>query len=102
MKITEVKIANSTVGKKLLLVDVQPYYIYKDGQRTETVEGYRYTVVMQEHAFDKLAIKIPGAQQMETPDGYVEVVFDGLELYIYWRAGSYDVGAIATGIHPIK
>lgn len=102
MKITDVKISNSTVGKKLLLVDVQPYYTYKDGERTSTIEGYKYVIVMQERNFDKLLVKIPGDQQMETPDGYSEITIEGLELYVYWRAGNYEVGAIATGIHPIK
>ena len=32
------------------------------------------------------------------PDGYAEVIFQDLELYIYWQKGTYPVGARAKGI----
>lgn len=41
-------------------------------------------------------------QQAEAPNGYVEVRFDGLEMFIYWSKGEYHVGARANGIHIVN
>ena len=98
MQITNLKITPSSLGKKLLLVDVTPCYAYLNGQRTDTIEGYRYIVALPELGFDKLSVKISGEKLIEKPETYVEVSFEGLELFIYWRLGNYDVGATATGI----
>ncbi len=98
MKITNLKLNASSVGKKMLLVDVTPCYVYANGQRTNEIEGYRYVVVLPEMEFDKLGVKINGEQLIEKPDSYVDVSFEGLDVFIYWRAGTYEVGATATGI----
>ena len=98
MQITNLKLNSNCIGKKMLLVDVAPYYKYESGQRTNEIEGYRYTVALPDVGFDKLGVKIEGKQLIEKPDTYLDVVFDGLEIFIYWRAGVYDVGATAAGI----
>lgn len=99
LKVTDLKIdTKETLGKQLLLVDVQPVYAYRDGKRTNDIEGYRYIVALPEHEFDKLGIKIIGKQILNRPEGYQEVIFDGLELFLYWMNGQYNVGARATGI----
>lgn len=97
----EMTISNTSIGNKCLLVEVRPKYKYEENQRTNTVIGYGYTVVLPDKRFERLTVKIDGKQQMETPDGYTEVYFDNLELYIYWSQGQYAVGARATGIHPV-
>lgn len=102
MKLTDCIISPKTLGRKLLLVDVSPAYAYADGRRTESITGYRYEVTMPDHRFDKIVIKIDGNQLMESPEDCIEVTFDGLELFIYWNAGNYQLGAKATGIHPVK
>lgn len=98
MKITNLKLNAASVGKKMLLVDVTPCYVYANGQRTNEIEGYRYVVVLPEMEFDKLGVKINGEQLIEKPDSYVDVTFEGLDVFIYWRAGTYEVGATATAI----
>ncbi len=98
MDITHLKLPPNCIGKKLLLVDVAPSYKYVDGHRTDDIKAYRYTVASPELGFDKLSVVIEGEQLIEKPDSYVEVVFEGLNVFIYWRAGNYDVGATATGI----
>lgn len=104
MKVTDLIIDKRTVGNKLLLVDVSPYYEYVDGKRTENVKGHKYVVAMPDRAFDKLAVKIEGKLQEEVAiEGEcVEVVFDTLELFVYWMNGGYEVGARATAIHKAK
>lgn len=80
------------------LVDVQAAYEYKDNRRTDTVTGYRYIVALPEKGLEKVSVKIDGPRLMEKPEGFVKVRFDGLEVFIYWSNGNYNVGARATGI----
>lgn len=101
MKITDLIIDPRSLGGKLWLVEVSPAYEYKDNRRTETVTGYRYTVAMPEKGLDKINVKIDGKQLMEKPDGFAEVRFDGLEVFIYWSQGQPQVGARATGVHLV-
>ena len=85
MKLTDLKIDPQSLGNK----------------RTNTVTGYRYTVAMPDHGFDKLSVRIDGKQQLDTPDGYAEVAFRDLEIYIYWTPTGYQVGARAKGIQLV-
>lgn len=101
MKLTDFKIDPQSLGNKLLLVEVAPTYAYSEGKRTNTVTGYRYTVAMPDHGFDKLSVRIDGKQQLDTPDGYAEVAFRDLEIYIYWTPTGYQVGARAKGIQLV-
>lgn len=103
MNITNIIIdTERTLGKQALLVDVNPVFKYENGRRTDTIEGYRYDTVFPGAGFEKVAVKIPGTQQLDKPQGHANVSFEGLELYIYWRNDGYAVGARANGIHIIK
>lgn len=99
MKLTDIIVSTKTLGKQMLLVDVTPVYIYKEGKRTSDIEGYKYMVALPDRSFEKIGIKIMGEQLIEKPKGYIEVTFEGLELFVYWCNGQYDLGATATGIH---
>ena len=82
MKLTDLIVFPKSLGDKLWLVDVSPAYEYKDNKRTDTVLGYRYSVALPEKGLDKVDVRIDGQQQAEAPNGYVEVRFDGLEVFI--------------------
>ena len=84
------------------LVDVTPAYEYQNNKRTDTVLGYRYAVALPEKGLDKINVRIDGDKRMEAPDGYAEVRFDDLEVFIYWSQGQPQVGAKATGIHLVN
>ena len=101
MKITDLTIDPRSLGNKLWLVEVSPAYEYQNNRRTDTVLGYRYSVALPEKGLDKVDVRIDGQQQAEAPDGYAEVRFDNLEVFIYWSKGDYRVGAKATGIHLV-
>ncbi|MCC8100287.1 MAG: hypothetical protein LIO78_09570 [Clostridiales bacterium] len=103
LKLTDLKIAvDESIGSTLLLVDVTPRYEYRENVRTDKIAGYGYTIVTPEKSFEKLTVKIDGKKLLEPPDeGYEQVWFDNLELYIYWARGQYSIGARATGIHPV-
>lgn len=98
MNLTNLKLNSTCLGKKMLLVDIIPCYRYSNGVKTDDIDAYRYIVALPDMEFEKLGIKIDGEKLMDKPATYVEVTFDELELFIYWRAGIYDVGATAKGI----
>ena len=99
LNIRDLKIdANTTLGSKKLLVDVVPVYEYQNNQRTDKIVAYRYITVLPEKSFEKIGVRIDGPQLMENPDGYVEVIFHGLELSAYESGGKVNIIAKATGI----
>lgn len=102
MKITDLIIDPRSLGNKLWLVDVSPAYEYQNNRRTDTITGYRYSVAMPEKGLDKINVRIDGKQLMDAPDGYAEVTFQNLEVFIYWSQGQPQVGAKATGIMPVN
>lgn len=99
LNIRDLKIdANATFGAKTLLVDVVPVYEYKDNQRTDKIVAYRYVTALPEKSFEKIGVRIDGPQLIDTPDGFVEVNFHGLELAAYESGGKVNIIAKATGI----
>ena len=98
LNIRNLKIDPTSLGEKMLLVDITPAYEYKDGRRLDTVTGYRYIVALPEHGLEKLGVKIDGKQLLEKPDGFAEVEFDGLEVFAYEAQGKTQINARATGI----
>lgn len=98
LKVTDIIIDPRTLGEKLWLVDVRPAYSYIDGHRTDTITGYRYTVALPNKGLEKIAVRIDGEQRIENPNGFVEVIFSDLELYIFWSQNQPQVGARATDI----
>ena len=101
LNLRDLKIDNSSLGQKKLLVEVVPAYEYKDKQRTDKITGYRYVVCLVEHHLEKLSVRIDGEQCMEQPDGFVEVDFDGLEVSAYESQGKVQFTAKAADIFAI-
>ncbi|MGN1132662.1 MAG: hypothetical protein ACI4RL_07110 [Ruminococcus sp.] len=105
MNISNVVIdANRSVGKNLVLVDVAPVRAYVDGKRTDEVTGYRYTVALPDKAFDKLVVKIDGELRIDKPEegNYPKVVFEGLDLSLYWSPDGHKVSAKADDIKAVE
>ena len=98
MKVTDLIIDPKSLGEKVWLVDVIPAYEYKNGQRTDSITGYRYSIALPEKGLEKINVRIDGKKLMEAPEGYAEVKFSGLEVFIYWNNGQPIVGAKANGI----
>ena len=94
--------ANKSVGRKLALTDVAPVYRYSNGQRTDNIEGYRYTVCMLDNGkgYEKLAVKVAGDKQIELNSDEMQLVsFDNLELHVYAMNGTVNVSATAAAVH---
>ena len=102
INIRDLRIDPNSLGAQKLLVDILPVFEYKDYQRTENVVGYRYVIALPSHSLEKIGVRIDGKQQMEKPDGYAEVQFDGLELTIYEAQGHVQLSAKAQGIMLAK
>lgn len=102
INIRDLRIDPNSLGAQKLLVDILPVFEYKDHQRTEKVVGYRYVIALPSHSLEKIGVRIDGKQQMEKPDGYAEVQFDGLELTIYESQGHVQLSAKAQGIMLAK
>ena len=102
LNIRDMRIDPACLGDKMLLVEVVPAYEYKDNKRTDKVTGYRYVVCLVEHRLEKLSVRIDGPQLMESPDGFVEVLFSDLEISGYESQGKVQFTAKASGIIPAK
>ncbi|MCI5499242.1 MAG: hypothetical protein MR419_06940 [Clostridiales bacterium] len=102
MKLTDLVIDPHSLGGEFLLVDVLPAYEYTNGQRTEKIVGYRYTIVLPERRFEKINVRIDGGKCMDKPKDFSHVEFQNLEVFIYWSQGQPQVGARAKGIHPVQ
>ena len=102
MRIQDLLIDPRSLGEKYWLVEVSPAYEYKDNRRTDSITGYRYSIALPEKGLEKINVKIDGPQLLDTPDGFAEVKFDALEVYIYWSNGQPQVGARATGVHLVN
>lgn len=89
-----------TLGERYWLTEVRPIYKYTDNKKTDEISGYRYTIVLPERGLEKISVKIEDKKRIDTPDNYVEVDFEDLELYIYWMSGQPQIGARAKDIHP--
>ena len=98
INIRDLRIDPNSLGAQKLLVDILPVFEYKDHQRTENVVGYRYVIALPSHSLEKIGVRIDGKQQLEKPDGYGEVEFEGLELTLYEAQGHVQMTAKAQGI----
>lgn len=92
------------LGKTMYLASVAPYYKYDaQKQKTNEIEGYRYDVVLAEKEFEKLAVKIPGAQQIDAKVGEMTAVaLEGLEVKVYVIGGDLKLSATAKKITRVK
>lgn len=81
--IKQVIVSPVTLGERLRLCGIRPYNEYIDGNRTDTVLGYTYTVTCSGFQGERLDVKIPG-KQLLGEDAYDHLVkFTNIRLGIY-------------------
>ncbi|MEW9938324.1 hypothetical protein AB2T96_16530 [Clostridium butyricum] len=111
LKITDLKINIDSLGGNFLLVDISPYYAYKDGEKTDTLDGYRYDIALPKHKMEKLSVKIPFSSNNiplvdinkdEEIPMLKQVIFEGLEVGSYFMQGNINLKATATKISFAK
>ncbi len=110
LDITKLQIPLSVIAKDahLILLEVQPYYDYKDGKKTDTRLGYKYTVV-EDRNFEKFPVKIPGnspaisKEQLENAKSRIFVSFDNAAGKFYRTdRGDYALSVTASDVSIVK
>ena len=84
------------------LTAVREVYLYENGNRTNTVIGYKYRIVFIDADAETVDFKILGEKLMEDPNGHVEVKLINPEWVPYVMNNRVQVAAKATGIQPVK
>lgn len=111
LKITDLKIDINSLGGNFLLVDIVPYYAYENGEKTDTLEGYRYDIALPKHKMEKLSVKIPisssniplvDVNKDEEIPMLKQVLFENLEVSSYFMQGNINLKATATKISFAK
>lgn len=110
MNITKLNIPLNVIteGANLILLEVVPYYAYVDGKKTDTLKGYRYTVV-EDETFEKLSIKIESAtpivssEQLASAKSHVLVTFDKAFAKPYrTNSGDFELSISASNMLIVK
>lgn len=103
INLSNMKFDPNSLGKVFLLLSVSPFYVYENGAPTAEVGGFKYKVAVPDLGFEKLSVKIPGKKLLEMPPdkSHIQVEFDSLEYYVYWRDRQPQVSARAKGIRPV-
>ena len=89
----------------MILVSVVPDYYGTDKERHAEPQGHKYEVMLPAHRYDKLVIKILGAQLMDSPVSGSEpqVEFTELKMRPYVdRTGRMAYTASATGVRVVS
>jgi len=70
IKITDLKCNLLLIahGEQLILTDCQPVKQFVDGKPTDTIVGYRYTIVAPQNKYESFTVRIDQATPAITPD----------------------------------
>ena len=97
-----------TEGANLILLEVNPYYQYQNGVRSNEIEGYRYTVV-EEKKYEKFSVKIPSTapaftnEQIASAKAKIYVTFvNGIAKPYRTQSGEYALSISASSVSTIK
>ena len=114
LKVTDLRIDPASLGKDFLLADITPSYDYnKEGERTQNMNGYKYSVALPALRFEKLTVKIPlekkntalfdimSENHEPIPTG-LKVGFKNLQVKTYFANGNINVTASADDVFVIK
>lgn len=95
----------SRLGKTMLLVEPpEPYTKYVDGQRTDEIEGYRYSIVLVDHNYDKIQVKIEEQNPSITvSEGKpVKVKLENLDVFPFAFNNRVNLSFKASSISEVK
>lgn len=88
----------------MILVSVAPDYYGSDKERHADPQGHKYEVMLPAHRYDKLVVKIPGSQLLESPvsGNEPQVEFTELRVRPYVdRTGRMAYTASTTGVRVV-
>ena len=110
MQISKLKIPFDVVidSANLYMLKVSPNYEYIDGKRTDTLCGYKYTV-LEDKTFEKFSVKIASQapaitqEQIDASKERIKVVFDNAIARPYRTySNDYALSVTASGISILK
>lgn len=106
LKITDLNLTLPPEVKTYMLADLRPYNAYVNGERSNTLAGYAYEIVLPEMKYEKLNVKVPiecqplpilNIDEDPLPVGEpLKIV--GLELRSYFSKGTINITASATQV----
>ena len=103
LKLSDLVISAESLGGRLWLTDVVAAYAYKNNMKTDEIVGYKYVVTLPDKGFEKISVKIDGIKQIEKPgNGYVEVSFTDLTLFVYMMNNMPQIGGRATKVTQVN
>lgn len=107
LKITDLKHSLPPEIKNFMLADIKGYNNYVNGERSNTLGGYSYDLVLPEMKYERLTIKIPLENQSkplvdienkeEIPVG-TPIKLEGLEIRAYASKTGINITALAKSI----
>lgn len=70
-----------------ILINIEEYFLYKDGVRTNELAGFRYEVV-DTVSFDKIKVKIEGQKKpLMSPDDLIKLRENGEKIIVEFLNG---------------
>ena len=94
MKLKDLKIdAKATLGRRIVLTNIAPKYVYEGGKKTDKVEGCYYTVFCQDRQYMSLRVSV---------DKMPHVEFEGLEVHLYYIDKRPIITVTADNVHVAK
>lgn len=72
----------ASLGERMLLIDVKPSQVYKNGEAVPNqYDGYKYRVLLLDRDLDDQWVKVPGPQAISLKDRmYVPVRFEDVQI----------------------
>jgi hypothetical protein len=85
---------------EVMLLGVNPYKLYVNGQPTDQIGGQAYECVLPKAGFEKITVKVPDLPPVMTNDKMSEQVFVKFEGFNakFWKdkSGNYQLSCKAT------
>lgn len=90
-------------SNQMLLISTRPAHQYVDNQRTDTITGYQYEILLPDLGYERIRVKINGTKcDLGSPIGEpMPVTFVGLRAHVYVRNGEPQISFAADSIVPI-
>ena len=87
------------LGSEFFLTGVRPWHNYSDGVKGEQI-GFAYEVCLPANNLERMSVKIPGEQKIDTPEtGFLRVTFENLLVSPYVTSeGRIGLSATADSI----
>lgn len=95
--------AEQTLGANMRLTAMREAYKYKDGERTNEREGYRYEVVLLDRAFEKVTFKVADQNPLFSEEDVenniaVKPINPQISLYANYQGGETGMNVTADSL----